>query len=101
MTFPEKVAQNDIHLAAVDPVFWRSSIIRLLVSFDTSSIFNATELDEVALDTALLLMILLLWLYFSVSRSRTDVGMITDDLRPSSYEVGTVDLKILLKLTKI
>lgn len=58
ITFPEKFAQNDIHLVAADPEFWRSSIIRLLVSFDTSSIFNATEFEEDAFDTAMILLLL-------------------------------------------
>lgn len=57
------------HLVAA-AVFWRSSIIKLLVSFDTSSIFN----EDVFVTVRLLLL-----LYLSTSRSRTDVGMMTDD----------------------
>ena len=60
-----------IHLVAA--VFCRS-IVKLLVSFDTSSIFNVTEFDEE----------LLLLLYFSGSLSRTDDGMMTDDFTESS-----------------
>lgn len=43
----------------------------------------------------LLLLLLLFWLYLSTSLSRTDVGMIADDVgfSVSSYDVGTVYTK--------
>lgn len=83
-------------LAATDVVdvvvFWRSSIIKLLVSFDTSSIFNAVFDGVVLLPIDARLVILLL--LFSLYLSRTDVGMIIDDddgFSVSSYDVGTVN----------
>lgn len=81
-----------VHLVAV---LWRSSIIKLLVSFDTSSIFSETVLDDD--DVRLLLWFALLWLllllYLSGLRSRISsvVGMITDDFPDSSYVVGTAE----------
>jgi hypothetical protein len=75
--FHMKWEKLSIHLVVV--FCWRSSIIKLLVSFDTSSIFSATLFEDELFVMLKLLMLLLLLLYFSTSRSRTGVGMMTED----------------------
>lgn len=79
----EYVSSEKLKVIHLVVVLWRSSIIKLLVSFDTSSIFN-TEFDGEESRTRLLLLV-----YFSASLSSTEDGMITDDFKLSSYVVGT------------
>jgi hypothetical protein len=72
---------DQFHLVVAD-AFCRSSIIKLLVSFEISSIFNEETLllfdGELRL-LLMLLVLLLLLLYFSSSLSSAGVGMITED----------------------
>lgn len=98
-----------VDVVVVVDEFWRSSIIKLLVSFDTSSIFNAVFVDALLpIDRLLILLLLLLlfWLYLSTSLSRTDVGMIADDdddvgLCVSSYGTVYTQNNNLIRLKKI